>query len=77
MKRHLKDIQEHYRNYEITFEKANQTVQSYFALLDKCDCGALKKKIFDEFVLTHNPKEDYMDGKREFIGITGNLYGYR
>lgn len=77
MKRHLKDIQEHYRNYEITFEKANQTVQSYFALLDKCDCGALKKKIFDELVLTHNPKEDYMDGKREFAGITGDLYGYR
>lgn len=57
MKRHLKDIQEKYRNYEITFEKANQTVQSYIAIMDKCDCGALKAKIFENLVFTHNPKE--------------------
>jgi hypothetical protein len=57
MKRHLKDIQERYRNYEITFERANQTVQSYIALMDKCDCGALKEKILGDLVFTHNPKE--------------------
>lgn len=63
MKRRLKDIQERYRNYDLSFEKANQTVQSYNALLNTCDCGALKKKIFDHLVLTHNPKEDYADGQ--------------
>lgn len=61
MKRHLKEIQEKYRNYEITFERANQTVQSYIALMDKCDCEALKKKIFDGLVFTHNPKEANTD----------------
>lgn len=57
MKRHLKEIQEKYRNYEMTFERANQTVQSYVALMDKCDCKALKEKIFKDLVFTHNPKE--------------------
>jgi hypothetical protein len=57
MKRRLKDIQEQYRNYEITFERADQTVQSYIALMDKCDCGALKEKILGDLVFTHNPKE--------------------
>ena len=30
---------------------------SYKALMDHCDCRALEKKIFEDFVLTHNPKE--------------------
>ena len=25
--------------------------------MDHCDCRALEKKIFEDFVLTHNPKE--------------------
>jgi hypothetical protein len=57
MKRHLKDIQERYRNGEITFAEANQTVQSYIALMDKCDCKELKDKVLGELVFTHNPKE--------------------
>lgn len=57
MKRRLKKLQEKYRNYEISFEKANETVMSYKALMNHCDCEALERKIFNEFVLTHNPKE--------------------
>jgi hypothetical protein len=57
MKRHLKDVKEKYRNYEISFEEANQTVQSYIALMDKCNCKELKDKILGELVFTHNPKE--------------------
>lgn len=57
MKRHLKEMQEKYRRYEISFSKVNETVMSYKALMKHCDCRALEKKIFSEFVLTHNPKE--------------------
>lgn len=57
MKRHLKEVQEQYRRGEISFNKANQAVMSYKALMKHCDCEALDKKIFSEFVLTHNPKE--------------------
>lgn len=57
MKRHLKEMQEKYRRYEVSFSKVNETVMSYKALMKHCDCRALEKKIFSEFVLTHNPKE--------------------
>lgn len=57
MKRNLKKKQEQYRNYGISFEEVNDTVMSYKALMKHCDCKALDKKIFDDFVLTHNPKE--------------------
>lgn len=57
MKRRLKKVQEDYRNYEMSFEKANDTVMSYMSLMKHCDCEALKTKIFSDFVLTHNPKE--------------------
>lgn len=57
MKRRLKRVQDDYRDYRLSFEKANDTVMSYAALMKHCDCEALKKKIFDNFVLTHNPKE--------------------
>ncbi|MCD8011670.1 MAG: reverse transcriptase/maturase family protein [Lachnospiraceae bacterium] len=57
MKRHLKKVQEDYRNYNIDMEKARSTLMSYKTLMEHCDCRALEKKIFDEFVLTHNPKE--------------------
>lgn len=56
MKRRLKKVQEDYRNYEMSFEKANDTVMSYMSLMKHCDCEALKTKIFSDFVLTHNPK---------------------
>lgn len=57
MKRHLKTIQELYRNYEIDIDRAKSTLMSYKALMEHCDCRALEEKIFEEFVLTHNPKE--------------------
>ena len=57
MKRHLKEMQEKYRRYEISFSKVNETAMSYKALMKHCDCWALERKIFSEFVLTHNPKE--------------------
>lgn len=57
MKRHLKTVQELYRNYEIDMNRAYATLMSYKALMEHCDCRALEQKIFDEFVLTHNPKE--------------------
>ncbi len=57
MKRRLKKVQQDYRNYEMSFEKANDTVMSYMSLMKHCDCEALKSKIFSDFVLTHNPKE--------------------
>ena len=41
MKRRLKKVQEDYRNYEMSFEKANDTVMSYMSLMKHCDCEAL------------------------------------
>lgn len=57
MKRHLKEMREKYRRYEVSFSKVNETVMSYKALMKHCDCRALERKIFSEFVLTHNAKE--------------------
>lgn len=57
MKRHLKTIQKLYRDYEIDLDRARSTLMSYKALMDHCDCRALERKIFEDFVLTHNPKE--------------------
>lgn len=57
MKRNLKKKQELYRNCKISFEEVNETVMSYKALMKHCDCKALEKKIFDNLVFTHNPKE--------------------
>ncbi len=69
MKRHLKHTQKLYRDYRISFDKANQTVQSYTAMMKHCNSDALRKKIFDNLVFTHN-KEFIDDGWRpEFIGI--------
>lgn len=70
MKRHLKHTQRAYRDYHISFAKADQTVQSYVAMMSHCNCDALRKKIFDELVFTHN-KEFIDDGWRsESVGIT-------
>lgn len=57
MKRHLREMQERYRNYEVSLEEVHDTIMSYKALMKHCDCEALDKKIFENFVLTHNPKE--------------------
>ena len=57
MKRHLREMQERYRNYEVSLAEVHDTVMSYKALMKHCDCKALDKKIFENFVLTHNPKE--------------------
>jgi hypothetical protein len=63
MKRHLKHTQKLYRDYRISFDKANQTVQSYTAMMKHCNSDALRKKIFDNLVFTHN-KEFIDDGWR-------------
>lgn len=60
MKRRLKKIQDKYRDYEISFSEANDTVMSYKALMKHCDCIALEQKIFSNFVLSHNAKERRM-----------------
>ena len=57
MKRRLKQVQDLYARWEMTFFEANETVQSYIAMMDKTDSEALRKKIFSEFVLTHNDGE--------------------
>ena len=56
MKRHLKSVQERYRRHEIDFRRANSTVQSYYALLNSCNCDALTRKIINGITFTHNPK---------------------
>lgn len=58
LKRHIKVVKERYRNYEIDLDRARSTLMSYKALMEHCDCRALEQKIFEDFVLTHNPKED-------------------
>ena len=57
MKRRLKQVQDLYARWEMTFFEANETVQAYIAMMDKTDSEALRKKIFSEFVLTHNDGE--------------------
>ena len=57
MKRHLKDVQGKYRDSLITFEKANQTVQSYLSIMGKCDCMALRRNVFGGLVFTHGQME--------------------
>lgn len=57
MKRHLKQVQEQYREGVIDLQTANATVQSYIGLLKNCDSKALKKSMFENFVLTHDKGE--------------------
>lgn len=54
MKRRLKLVQKQYADYRISFEKASETVNSYKALMKHCNCHNLDKKIFGDFVLTHD-----------------------
>ena len=58
MKRHLKAVQEQYRNYETDLKEARASIMSYKALMSHCDCGALEEKVLKESILTHNPKEE-------------------
>ena len=64
MKRYLRLVERQYRDEEISFEKAHQTVISYKALMKHVDCEALDKHIFDRFVLTHNKEVDGCDGRQ-------------
>ena len=34
-------------------------------MMEHCDCRALEKKIFEDFVLTHNPKEADTDNDED------------
>ena len=54
MKRKLRKVAERYRDYEISFERANETVQSYMALLKHADNKRFREKLWGDFVLTHN-----------------------
>lgn len=54
MKRRLKVVQREYAECKITLKKASETVSSYKALLKHFDCHSLEKKIWEDFVLTHD-----------------------
>ena len=54
MKRHLNYVMEHYRTGELDFEYCNTVIQSYLGLMKHTDSDALRKRILDTFVLTHN-----------------------
>lgn len=59
MKRRLRVIQKEYAEYKITLKEASETVNSYRALLKHFDCHNLKKKIFENLVLTHDKETLY------------------
>ena len=54
MKRHLNFVMEHYRTGELNFDYCNSVIQSYLGLMKHTDSDALRKRILDTFVLTHN-----------------------
>lgn len=54
IKRKLKKVAAKYNNYEIDFAKANETVQSYKAMLKHADNKRFEEKLWEDFVLTHN-----------------------
>lgn len=54
MKHGLAHIAKEYHAHRIDFARANQTVQSYKALLKHVDSTRLEEKIWSDFVLTHN-----------------------
>lgn len=73
MKRRLSRTEDLYRDGIITFEKANETVQSYKALLNSTDSKALDAKIWANFRLSHNPKGIYYDTPEEPAGACGTV----
>lgn len=65
MKRRLQKVMSDYHSFTTDFESANATFQSYAAMMKWCDCTALQKKIFDNFVLTHNSEPGGIDAERQ------------
>lgn len=65
MKRRLRKTMSDYQSFATTFSEANATFQSYSAMMKWCDCTALQKKIFDNFVLTHNSEPGGIDAERQ------------
>lgn len=63
MKHGLAHIAKAYHDHEIDFARANQTVQSYKALLKHVDSTRLEEKLWRDFVLTH---DDEGSGVYEF-----------
>lgn len=61
-KRKLKKIRELYRVRKLTFGKVTEIFMSYVGRLAYTDCRKLKKKMFEEMVLTHADKSE-MRGK--------------
>lgn len=58
MKRRLNMVADQYNRYEIDFFKANETVQSYGALLKYADNKKFKEKLWGDFVLTHGKDDE-------------------
>lgn len=54
IKRRLRYLQDQYASEKVSFKKVTATVSSYKALMKHCDSYHLKKKIFENFVLTHD-----------------------
>lgn len=54
MKRRLRLLQNQYADGRVTLDRVRETVSSYKAMMKHCDCYSLDKKIFENFVLTHN-----------------------
>jgi len=65
MKRGLLTIQRLYADGKIDFQKANETVQSYFGIMKHCNSRRLKAKIIDEFVLQRNGTRRIYPGRVE------------
>lgn len=57
MKHHLKKTAVKYHDYEISYERARDTVASYKALLKHTDNDNLSRKIWSDFALTHGDLE--------------------
>jgi len=52
MRRRLKQLEEKYKDDEVTIEDINATIQSYLGILQHCDSHNLKKKIFGNVSFT-------------------------
>lgn len=57
MKRHLRKLQEEYRDGEADLEKITQTVASYKALLKHVNCRNFNLKLWEDFVLSRQKSE--------------------
>lgn len=57
MRKNLMGVAKKYKNYEMDFARANQTVASYKALLKYADSKRFEEKLWEDFVLTHNSEE--------------------